>query len=925
MPATRLAPTPPDHQRRRLLLGLPSGLVIASPLSLISLIGCGGDDSSTVAPAAAPRNPVLDLPPGEVSAATLQVAIDLPPVIPLRAAQLISAGGLSAVSADAAAVVVFADGPQLATVLAADGTPLLMGWVGSGRPALSLHSTATVLLHFALGLPFWGANARDSMRQGLESHPATAALAARLLTLLSADVKALATVSPALRSALVDAMRQLAPPAALAALADERRQALGLKVEPASVLSGLQVVQGETLNSLFVDNQFVRRAVVIVNREAWVDAAGVRQPEPQGPVQVGEVMELPLPAAFDSIANTVGGWAGQYYAPDDPNGFFRSVSDTVTLDITPDAAKRTEYSVVVLMAGLQPVADAAAFARLPASQQAYIRGLDLNKSLPLKALLIDLLGPLFFSMLAEKLGELAKGKSNSEARKELMQAFAGTLLSILQSQLPDVVQKLSDGSTDAWTAFKTISKALTFDPDTGTLSPLLADALGKLAEFCAARLADAGLRSPLLEVATGIKVGGKGVLGILPVLRIFEVFDEFLGKFALARIATDLGRSRQMESFAVTATKAKVVLRPNPLVAETTGVSYPVKAEIVDNDNDENGVEKGSINFDWECSGRYGNLYSLADANLEKPNKFTSSKNFATPNYLPNGKPADGAAETISVKAYFEPIGARGTRQLIGSASTTVKFKNAFNLGINPLAPTDVPTDSSMGVTAFVKETLPEGSTAAWEWSHTGVGSIEVVPPHSNPNDSSVTFKTTSAEGTATVTARATFTIPATATTASRIVIVDPVSTTLTVKKGLKTLTVEGYFQLEQGSKPLAVPKCGLDAQGKEVCLLGYLDTWVTYIVPKVANAESYSIRLLNPAGGALYTYKVPSQYPIGGPVVQDGGGTLRIRFWGSDSPYGSYDGVSDYGITQATQSAGILSRARTELPRVVAVVTLKP
>lgn len=95
--------------------------------------------------------------------------------------------------------------------------------------------------------------------------------------------------------------------------------------------------------------------------------------------------------------------------------------------------------------------------------------------------------------------------------------------------------------------------------------------------------------------------------------------------------------------------------------------------------------------------------------------------------------------------------------------------------------------------------------------------------------------------------------------------------------------------------------------------------------MPKVANAESYSIRLLNPAGVPVYTYSVPSQYPIGGPVVQDGGGTLRIRFWGSDSPYGSYDGVSDYGITQATQSAGIVRRAQTELPRVVAVVTLKP
>ena len=250
-----------------------------------------------------------------------------------------------------------------------------------------------------------------------------------------------------------------------------------------------------------------------------------------------------------------------------------------------------------------------------------------------------------------------------------------------------------------------------------------------------------------------------------------------------------------------------------------------------------------------------------------------------------------------------------------------VEVKAPFAIAVNP-ASADVPTDSSMGVTAFDQDTLPEGSTAVWEWSQTGVGSIETVPADSNPNDSSVTFKTTSAEGTATVTARATFTIPATATKPSRIFITDPVSTTLNVKKGLKTITVEGYFQLEQGSKPSVPPICGLDAQGKEVCLLGHLDTWGTYIVPKVANAESYLISLI---GTSTVSYAVPSDYPIGGTVVQDGGGTLRIRFWGSDSPYGSYDGVSDYGITQATQSAGILSRARNELPRVVAVVTLKP
>ena len=561
--------------------------------------------------------------------------------------------------------------------------------------------------------------------------------------------------------------------------------------------------------------------MVIVNREAWYDAAGQRHAEPQAPVQVGEVMELPLPAAFDSVAGTVGGWASQYYAPDDPNGFFRSVSDTITMDIVPETAKRTEYSVVVLMAGGQPVADASAFERLPASQKAYIRGLDLNKNLQLKMLLIDLVGPFFFGMLAEKLGEFAKGKSNSEARKELMAAFAGTLFSILQNQLPDVIQKLSDGSTDAWTAFKTIGKALTFDPDTGVMSPVLSDGLSKLAEFCVARLADAKLRSPLLEVVTGIKVGGKNVIGILPVLKIVQAFDTVMGYASLARIADDVLRSRQMEAWNIITTKAKVVLRPDPLEVETTGVSYPITAEIVDNDNDEYGIEKGSINFDWECTGLYGSLYSLADPGLSKPNRFTSSKNFPTPNYLPNGKTPDATPETITVRAYFEPIGSSGTRQLIGTATNTLKFKKAFSLRITPPA-MDLPVDEVLSVLASVVEPLPKTASVRYEWKlRSGAGDLNISVADIDTAHSKVEYLAPSSETVAVVEVVAVVTVdPALPPTRT-----DPVTSTLRVKKGLRQIVMEVSGGVFGCTDPKA---CGVSE-------------YTAFIVPRLAKATSYS------------------------------------------------------------------------------------
>lgn len=810
MPSLTIS-TLPDPLRRILLLGLPSGLALTTPLALIA---CGGGDGAAVPV----RNPLLDLPPGEVTSTSTRVLIDMPAGVSMAAAFVVGASGAVAVTANQAMVDVFADGPQLATVVAADGTPLLMGWIGTGRPAISAHSTATVLLHFGLGLPFFGPLTRDMLRDRLETQPAVATFGAQIAAILVADPKALATGSAALIDALGQAAQQLLPPSAVAPA--DRARPLGLKVEPATSLSGLQVVQGDTLNSCFVDNQYVRRAVVIVNREAWFDAEGARHAEPQAPVQVGEVMELPLPSAIDSVSNTVAGWANQFFAPDDPNGFFRSVSDTVTLDIAPEAAKRTEYSVVVLMAGRLPISDLAAFNRLPASQQAYVRGLDITKNLMLKTLLIDLAGPFFFGMLSEKLGELGKGKGASEARKELMTQFATTLFSILQNQLPDLIQKLSDGTTDAWSAFKTVGKTLTFDPATGAMSPLLQEALTKLAEFCVARLADVKLRSSVLEVATGLKIGGKGVLGILPVLNIVGKFDTVLGYAALARIAGDVERSRQMESWSVNATKAKVKLRPDPLEAETTNVTYPISAEIVDNDDDAYGVEKGSINFDWECTGLYGNLYSLADPGLTKPNKFTTSKNNATPNYLPNGKEADGAPETISVAAYFQPIGGGGMRQLIGSASTTVKFKKAFSLRITP-PNTDLPTDEILSMLASMVEPLPKTASVRYEWKlRSGAGALNIAGGDIDTAHSKVEYIAPADETVAVVEVVAVITVdpklPPTRT--------DPVTSTLNVKKGLRQIVMEVSGGVFGCTDPKA---CGVSE-------------YTAFIVPRLAKATSY-------------------------------------------------------------------------------------
>ena len=181
----------------------------------------------------------------------------------------------------------------------------------------------------------------------------------------------------------------------------------------------------------------------------------------------------------------------------------------------------------------------------------------------------------------------------------------------------------------------------------------------------------------------------------------------------------------------------------------------------------------------------------------------------------------------VKVTAFYRNT-STNQRIEMGSVTIPVKFKKAFSLKVSPPGPTDVPVDSSMDVSAFFNETLPTGTTVAWEWSHAGTGTLESIPPDSNPADSRVTFKSSSAEGKSTVTVRATVEVPASGNKAAYSVVTDPASTTLNVKKGLKEITMEVSGGIFACSDPLA---CGVSA-------------YTAYIVPRLPKAVSYKATL---------------------------------------------------------------------------------
>jgi hypothetical protein len=64
---------------------------------------------------------------------------------------------------------------------------------------------------------------------------------------------------------------------------------------------------------------------------------------------------------------------------------------------------------------------------------------------------------------------------------------------------------------------------------------------------------------------------------------------------------------------------------------------------------------------------------------------------------------------------------------------------------------------------------------------------------------------------------------------------------------------------------------------------------------------------------------------PVTHPNIVDGGNVWRWRYWGLNSSYGTYDGVSNFDKVQAEAIAYVTYRATNEGPRVAGVNVLKP
>lgn len=940
--------------RRKLLLGLPSGLALATPLAMIGC-GGGGDDA-----AQGDAGPMAQAPDTQREA--LAVTVTLPSGVASSGLVVGSGTSLARVTSGGASGVVLLDaGASMAYLLTDSGALLGMGLVGKDRPLINSRTTAEALIYIGCSPAQLGEAWQFALRKVLASHavvlPVVAAVEAAMRR-GSVDVS-----DTALRDAVLNAVAQIRGRSGMAgasasAVGDTRVKRLALSYDN-GVHSGMKVVEQPGFNTIALENSFRRRAVATVERFGHTAADGsivLETPTPVGEFTVDPTDALNLSNAVNAVFEktledllVALNLIGDYDLGNLP--WTPKTSETFELPLVPESARETYYRVNVVGLGAQP-----------ASRELTGAELATYERLLITTLLKDLILPVASAFLLPMAGDFAS-KALSGKNTALLGLAMGlevTKGAFAMELFPTTVAALRAGDWgEALLAAGT--ELLGTDPGKKLVSDTLSNLIKWSAGPALATIRDAAgniLAVDLLSTE-GQRLARNFVSGLEKVTGWVAVVEEAMLIADVGAQAKDITTSRTLDDFRVDGSPSVVVVTPASVTLSLDGGSQRFEVSSVDGQAPQQGwlyewacasksgfivvgaqtsseavptlrespepstlytvkggnkgdeiegitvrlfnakrqymgrktvqvliervvlgtlsppsveFERGASNaqqvftlaldpapadatqlkYEWICPSQHGTLQSGGVTTSIDTPRVTSGQPNATYR-LANGS-TGGERENISVEVFqrsVDPSSGAETWKKISTAKATAQVKAELSLNISPPGPTDVPTDSSMNVTAFFKETLPAGATVAWEWSHGGAGALEAVPADANPADSVVSFKSAAAEGAATVTAAATVTIPAAGSTPARVIVCAPVSTTLNVKKGLKTITMEVSGGVFGCTDPKA---CGVSE-------------YTAFIVPRLPKAISYTAVLSG------YAYPSCNRTVTWNAVKGDGGG----------------------------------------------------
>ena len=660
---------------RRMFLGLAL---------TVPLVGCGGGWQLGLGPVRGGGN---DGGSSAVGRATVTVnhgslAGALPGYEDLRVATAFGAERPS-VTGQASVLTILAD-TTLAFTTNSAGKILYYGWLSPTRTTLSATTTAEVLLYYALGAYLMPPEIQERVLGIIaNSDSVRSRLAPAVVSFLRANSAGLSGDTTSLMTLVAAEVAALLP-----AVGGGTR---GVAIQNPGARSGVEAVQSSEPNTVLIQNQYLRRAVLAVNQVGYTDASGKQQTIAAQQIALSEIS---LPKAADSFANTVSAWIEAYYSNKTfgdgsiDAGIFRSESDKVSLQLTPATAKKTHYRAHVLMPGL--VADPALLAKLLPAQREYIDGINL-KNLYIRLFFEDLIAPYFLSFVAKKLA----------GDRAFIETLTGELLKVMQEVLPGQIELLASGRRSAYDVFKQVLKSMTVDPATGATSETFRKIVVVILTKVAARFGGINSELFLQNVSQGLNINGTVVPGVGRLVAILGAADKILGYANTARIVADAARSRQVEFWDIDVNGVKIALDPTEIIAEHGAAVPGVKVNL-------QGSQPGEgqfFSYKWSCtSGR------IADGKHPIANLIASTT-VDSVSYQAEG--AAGTTDEVVVEVTLKGPG-RTDSQVLGTAKAKAYITG---LSVSPTSKT-LKAEETVTLTTELKGMRPlkPGEKVSYKW-----------------------------------------------------------------------------------------------------------------------------------------------------------------------------------------------------------------
>ncbi len=574
---------------------------------------------------------------------------------------------------------------QLAMVAGSAGKPLLLSFLRTKGPTLTVHTTAEVLVFYGAYFFMLPPVQRQIVLDSLDTLPGlntienalTAAIVSHPTTSSIADPGVVSAVNGLIRALVASSAMHLP---ATVALAPEKRGRDSLTISPAADgRSGITPILDSLPDGLHFQNRFRRSASAFVDQVSHVAQDDTGVPGTQindGPPDRSPAQSIPSVSGFNGVLGTINDIVAAYFASSAAGNASSSTSPTAYTPVNTDSsptinvpnAKSSRYRVAIVGPGLKS-GDESQLTALERQAQ-----LDTSTSFMITEVLVP-----FAASVALGANSLASHGPVGDLVKELLPLYAA---------IPNFETAAAAG--DVKTVFT----------------------LGFTALASAGIVQDKTFDAILRYVGSAATGNITAATASLAFSRVLTGGDLLLGALDTAAVAGDLIRSNRADVYLVDVIGTKVTLTPpSSSIATLATIDLATKVQDAQTAN-------APLVYSYTNTGKYGHLIDGIDGHRDN---FESTK--ATVTYVAGATTSSGNTDVVAVTAKL--VNGQ-SRTPIGSSSATVSVAASpspapvnASAAISPRY-SNVPKGGSEGLTAIVTGSGFSSAQLLYHWRFAG-------------------------------------------------------------------------------------------------------------------------------------------------------------------------------------------------------------